>query len=874
MKKKKLQSRNHNPTSNNGINSNLSETGNDMIGKEGVECMLEDGDDEDEDGQMEDDEDEEEEEEEEEGEDDEGEEEEEEEEDDDEQDEKKAVEGNHRHHLQQHQQQQQQYNRIINNCDSHRYLYGNNNNNNELNLKGQLKQIALMKKLDKISDTTIEEYDEDCVRNEKFKINHEFLNLSPDLYSTTPLCFTESINDYENNHPFITDASNNNNSNSNNNDNIYSRMKFNRLSHELFPSFHYNSSLDSNLMNAEFNFNPVNINMDHDSLFDPLKESLRSQLVNPSKNKHLSSPMGWPLVNSSSNNNNNNNVKEYDINLPSSSSSSVTTSFPTIKTTTESINYFSRLSSPPKLDLQTDYCPIGSMFNSPFHSVVGLTSNYSTHTRRSQQIFDVPHNQLHQQQGSNINQSEICDFMHSPSENDNALQLTEHNLSLGNQSSLTRIPNSALHTNSNCLSKTCPTDSYFQKSLNYNEKSNILPQFNPSILYDNTNESTVDLTTNTTINTNIHNPTSFDIPSRNTMNIMNYNLNVSTVNDSHYYMNPIESNQSYTLNLDCSPLSHYSFLPNLTVTSSSLGTKPTTCWPTHKYLSPPPGSYPLQSINPDTTVTVTASDDIDQPNESFSNSMNHEVSFRKNVFHSLQNSTDLTNNHTELDPSNLLYLSTSMNVCSTTLLKDSHNSNRLNFSDHNDSGTFPIYSSQLNSSCHMNTNDAINSYLSETDVALITDHSNNQEDHSMKQNSSLKHYPLPSNTNLSPLHHLNNVFNQVNHGELSSMFYSPYLHNSNSFGYSSTGNDMLTITDSYNSNVFNNLTQSMHQSFNQSTHMTPISSSSSSSYGNTFTMNTTIHLNNLRDTTSNINNVTIPFPMIPANTSSVDLSST
>ncbi|CAI2730528.1 unnamed protein product [Schistosoma spindalis] len=856
MKKKKLQSRNHNPTgNNNGITSSLSETGNDITGKESIECMLEDGDDDeeedDEDGQIEDDEDDEEEEEDDEG------------EEVGEDEEKKEIEGNHHPH-------EQQYNRIINNFDSHRHHYSNNNNNNnnEMNLRGQLKQIAFMKKIDKTSDSTIEEYDEDSARSEKFKIEHEFLNLSSDIYPNASSCFIESMNDYESNHLTITDISNNNNK-------LYNRMKFNKFSHELFPPFYYNSSIENNLINSDFNFNPVNMN--RDLLFDPLKESLRNQLVNPSQNRHLSPHMGWPLVSNNNNNNNNDNniIKEYDMNL---SSPSLSASIPTIKTSIESTNHFTRLSSSPKLDLQTDYHPICSMFNSSSHPTVDLKSNYLTSNRRLQQRADVHHNQLHKQ-CLNINQSEICDFIHSNGSsrgNDFVLQLTEHNLSgsqldktnlsLDNQLSSTRIHSSMLHVNSNCLSKTCPTENYSQKSLNCNENFNTLPQLNPHILYDS-NESTVDLTTNTAITTNINTPTSVGVPSRSRMNIMNYNLNPFAVNDSDYYMGPVESNHSYTFNLDCSPISHYSFLPTLT-TTSTLGTPLTTCWPsiststTNKFLSPP-GSYPLQSINPDTEVSATASDDIDQSSESFSSSIDHEVSFRKNIFHSLKCSTTDPNN-CELDQSNLSYLPTSMNVYNA-FSKGSHNSNQLNFSDSNDSCTFSTYTSQL-SSCNMNANETINSYLPETDFHLITDRG--QDDHSIKQNPSLTHYSLPSSTNLSPLHQLNNVFNQVNHSDFNSMFYSPYLHNSNSFGYSIAGHDMLTITDSYNP-VLNNLTQSINQSFNQSPNITPVNSSSSG----TFTMNTTINLGNLCNTT-NINNVTLPFPMISTNTHSLNLSST
>uniref|UniRef100_A0A5K4F336 Homeobox domain-containing protein n=1 Tax=Schistosoma mansoni TaxID=6183 RepID=A0A5K4F336_SCHMA len=857
MKKKKLQSRNHNPTgNNNGITGSLLETGNDITGKESVECMLEDGDEEDdEDGQIEDDEDDEEEEEEEE--DDEGEEVEEDEE-------KKEIDGNHHHH---HHFREQQYNRLINNFDSHLHHHSNNNNNNEMNLRGQLKQTAFMKKIDKTSDSTIEEYDEDSVRSEKFKMEHEFLNLSSDIYSNSSSCFIDTINDYESNHPSITDISNNNNK-------LYNRMKFNKFSHELFPPFYYNSSIENNLMNSEFNFNPVNMN--RDLLFDPLKESLKNQLVNPSQNKHLSSHIGCPLVN----NDNNNNMKEYDMNLLSPS---LSTSIPTIRTSTESTNHFTRLPSSPKLDLQTDYHPICSMFDSSFHPTVDLKSNYLTSNRRLQQRADVHHNQLHKQHCLNINQSEICDSIHSNGSyrgNDSVLQLTEHNLSgsqlnktdlsLGNQMSLTRIQSSLLHVNPNCLSKTCTTESYSQKPLNCNENFNTLPQLNSHISYDS-NESTVDLTTNTAIATNINTPTSIGVPSRGRMNIMNYNLNPFTVNDSDYYMGPVESNHSYTLNLDCSPISHYSFLPTLT-TTSTLETQLTTCWPpiststTNKYLSPPPGSYPLQSTNPDTAVSATVSDDIDQNIESFSSSIDHDVSFRKDIFRSVKSSTADPNN-CELDQSNLSYLPTSMNVYSA-FSKGSHNSNQLNFSDSNDSCTFSTYTSQLNSSCNMNTNETINSYLPETNFHLITDRS--QDDNSIKQNPSLTQYSIPSSTNLSPIHHLNNVFNQVNHGDFNSMFYSPYLHNTNSFGYSIAGHDMLSITDSYNPNVLNNLTQSINQSFNQSTtNIAPVNNSSSG----TFPMNTTIHLSNLCNTT-NINNVTLPFPMISTNTHSLDLSST
>ncbi|CAH8582101.1 unnamed protein product [Schistosoma bovis] len=822
MKKKKLQSRNHNPTgNNNGITSSLSETGNDITGKESVECMLEDGDDDeedDEDGQIEDDEDDEEEEEE----DNEGEE-------VGEDEEKKEIEGNHHHHP-----HEQQYNRIINNFDSHRHHYSNNNNNNEMNLRGQLKQIAFMKKIDKTSDSTIEEYDEDSVRSEKLKIEHEFLNLSSDIYSNASSYFIESINDYEGSHPSITDVGSNNNNNNNNK--LYNRTKFNKFSHELFPPFYYNSSIENNLMNSEFNFNPVNMN--RDLLFDPLKESLRNQLVNPSQSKHLSSHMGWPLVSNNNNNNNNNIIKEYNMNL---SSPSLSTSIPTIRTSTESTNHFTRLSSSPKSDLQTDYHPICSMFNSSFHPTIDLKSAYLTSNRRLQQRDDAHHNQLHKQHCLNTNQSEICDFIHS---------------------------NGSSRENDSIL-KTCPTESYSQKSLNCSENFNTLPQMNPHILYDS-NESTVDLTTNTVITTNINTPTSIGVPSRSRMNIMNYNLNPFTVNDSDYYMGPVESNHSYTFNLDCSPISHYSFLPTLT-TTSTLGTQLTTCWPpiststTNKFLSPPPGSYPLQSTNPDTEVSATVSDDIDQSSESFSSSIDHEVSFRKNIFHSLKSSTADQNN-CELDQSNLSYLPTSMNVYNP-FSKGSHNSNQLNFSESNDSCTFSTYTSQLNSSCNMNANETINPYLPETDFHLITDRG--QDGHSIKQNPSLTQYSLPSSTNLSPLHQLNNVFNQVNHSDFNSMFYSPYLHNSNSFGHSVAGHDMLTITDSYNPNVLSNLTQSINQSFNQSPNITPVISSSSG----TFTMNTTIHLSNLCNTT-NINNVTLPFPMISTNTHSLDLSST
>ncbi|XP_018646778.1 LOW QUALITY PROTEIN: homeobox-containing protein,putative [Schistosoma mansoni] len=632
----------------------------------------------------------------------------------------------------------------------------------------------------KTSDSTIEEYDEDSVRSEKFKMEHEFLNLSSDIYSNSSSCFIDTINDYESNHPSITDISNNNNK-------LYNRMKFNKFSHELFPPFYYNSSIENNLMNSEFNFNPVNMN--RDLLFDPLKESLKNQLFK---------------------------IKLFNF-------------------------------------------------------------------RRLQQRADVHHNQLHKQHCLNINQSEICDSIHSNGSyrgNDSVLQLTEHNLSgsqlnktdlsLGNQMSLTRIQSSLLHVNPNCLSKTCTTESYSQKPLNCNENFNTLPQLNSHISYDS-NESTVDLTTNTAIATNINTPTSIGVPSRGRMNIMNYNLNPFTVNDSDYYMGPVESNHSYTLNLDCSPISHYSFLPTLT-TTSTLETQLTTCWPpiststTNKYLSPPPGSYPLQSTNPDTAVSATVSDDIDQNIESFSSSIDHDVSFRKDIFRSVKSSTADPNN-CELDQSNLSYLPTSMNVYSA-FSKGSHNSNQLNFSDSNDSCTFSTYTSQLNSSCNMNTNETINSYLPETNFHLITDRS--QDDNSIKQNPSLTQYSIPSSTNLSPIHHLNNVFNQVNHGDFNSMFYSPYLHNTNSFGYSIAGHDMLSITDSYNPNVLNNLTQSINQSFNQSTtNIAPVNNSSSG----TFPMNTTIHLSNLCNTT-NINNVTLPFPMISTNTHSLDLSST
>ncbi|TNN17592.1 Homeobox protein Hox-D9 [Schistosoma japonicum] len=856
MKKKKLQSRNHNPVGNSGgMTSSLSENGNDITGKESVECMLDDGDEEDEDGQIEDYEDEEE------------------EEDDDEEygeEVEEREEFDRNHHLHQHNQQ---HNRILNNCDNHRHLYNNNNNNinNELNLRGQLKQIALMKKLDKTSDIITDEYDEDSVRSEKFKIEHGFLNLNPDIYANTSSSFIESINDYHNSHPLITDI-NNSSENNTTTDKLYNRMRFNKLSHELIPPFYHNSSCENNLMNAESNVNPVNINMinmDRDLLFDPLKESLKNQLANSGQNKFISSHMGWPMVN----NNNNNNNKEYDMNLPS------LTSLPITRTLTESTNYFTRLSSSPKLDVQSEYHSVDSKFNNSLYPIGGLISNYSNESHRFQQRFDC----YNQQQCPNNKQFELCGFLHSvgsPSEASASLQLTEHNLSSNlfnksdssseNQLSLTKIQRSSLQGNSVCSPEPCSARNCFQKSLNCNENFNLSSHLNPTVLYDK-EESTIDLTTNTNTTINIDTSTSIDIPSPSTINVMNYNLNPLNVNDSEYYINPVEPNQSYALNLDYSPLSRYTLLPTLAVPSST-GTQLASGWSpsvststTHKHLQPAPGTYTLHTTIPGTAVSVAVSEDVDQCNESFTNSLDHELSFGKNMFYSLRNSTVHPDNFRESDRFDLSHLRPSMNV-GNTFSKTSHGSNSSDFCGRNDSSTFPMYTSQNNSPCNVDANESTNSYSNERDFHFIADR--NQEHHSRKQNPSIAYYSLPSSTNLSPLHHLNNVFNQVHCGDFNSMFYSPYLQNSTSFGYSITGHDIPTNNDSYNSNVLNNLTQSMNQSFNQSTNIISVSGSC-----NTSTMDTTFSFSNLCDT-ANISNVTISFPMIPTNTSSLDLSST
>ncbi|KAK4470728.1 hypothetical protein MN116_006254, partial [Schistosoma mekongi] len=859
MKKKKLQSRNHNPVGNSGgMTSSLSENGNDMTGKESVECMLDDGDEEDEDEQIEDYEDDEEEEEDEEeyGE-----------------DVEERGETDRNHHL---HQQNQQHNRILNNCDNHRRLYSNSNNNinNELNLRGQLKQIALMKQLDKTSDIITDEYDEDSVRSEKFKTEHGFLNLSPDIYASTPSGFLESINEYHNSHPLLTDI-NSSSGNNTTSDKLYNRMRFNKFSHELLPPFYHNLSCENNLMNSESSVNPVNVNMmnmDRDLLFDPLKESLRNHLADSGQNKFISSHMGWSLVNNN-NNNNNNNKKEYDMNLPSLAS------LPITRTLTESTNYFTRLSTSPKLDLQSEYHSMDSKVSNSLYPIGGLRSNYSTESHPFQQKFECYHNQ---QQCPNIKQSELYGFLHSvgsSSEASTSLQLTEHNLrsnllnksdlSSDNQLGLTKIQSSLLHGNSKCLPEPCSSGNCFQKSLSCNENFNLLSQLNPTVLYDR-DESTIDLTTNTNTATNIDTSTSTDIPSPSTISVMNYNSNPLTVNDSEYYMNPVESNQSYAFNIDCSPLSRYTLLPTLAVPSSA-GAQLASGWSsvstsaTHKHLSPTPGIYTLHTTIPGTAVSVAVSDNVDPCNESFTNSLDYELSFRKNICHSLQNSTVHPDNFRESDRSDLPYLRQTMNVCNT-FSKSSHGSNSLDFCGRNDSFTFPTYTSQNSSPCNMDVNESTNSYSNERDFHFIADR--NQEDHSRKQNSSIAYYSFPSSTNLSSLHQLNNVFNQVHHGDFNSVFYSPYLQNSTSFGYSITGHDIPTSIDSYNSNVLNNLTQSMNQSFNQSTNIIPVSSSC-----NTSTVDTAFSFSNLCDT-ANINNVTISFPMIPTNTSSLDLSST
>ncbi|CAH8553352.1 unnamed protein product [Heterobilharzia americana] len=207
-------------------------------------------------------------------------------------------------------------------------------------------------------------------------------------------------------------------------------------------------------------------------------------------------------------------------------------------------------------------------------------------------------------------------------------------------------------------------------------------------------------------------------------------------------------------------------------------------------------------------------------------------------------------------------LPVSMAICNTfTRCSDSRNLNN--------STPFP---SQYNRLCNLNTNELTNSYITGTDFHLITDR--NQQCPSEKQNVSTIHYSVSSNTSLSPLYQLNNVFNQVNPGEFNSMFYSPYLQNSSSLSYPPTGHDISTTNDLHNSNLFTNLTQSLNQSFIQPTTNVTLVSSSSSSSCNTTVLSTTVHISNLCNTTnSSINNVNISFPMISTNTS-VNLSAT
>ncbi|CAH8580504.1 unnamed protein product [Heterobilharzia americana] len=461
MKKKKLQSRNHHSTGNNALAGSLSESGNELSGKDGVECMLDDGEDDDEDDQVDDD----------------GEEEEEEEEDEEEEERddteefgtSNPFERHHRLHqnLQHHHHhQQQQYNRILNSFDSHVQQSNNNTmNNNDISIRGQLKQIAIMKKIDKNSDTTtIDEYEEDSIKNEKLKGEHEFLNsLSPDVYSNTPSYFMESINEYTN-------------SGSNNSDKICSRMRFDKLSQELFHPI-YHSSIENNLINSEVSFNPVNVNMmnmDRDLLLDPLKESTRSQLTNSDQNKYAECHPDWSVDDSNhNNNNNNNNNKNYDINFSS-------TLVPTSRTPIKPVNYFTHLPPSPKWNIQRDYHAICSMSTSPFHSVASSKLNNSTQCRRSHQKPDLSLHHL-QEQCSNINHSISDEVIHrrgSLSESDiSSLPLSEHNLLnkddfiTDNQSSLSRLQRSMLYPNSYYLPNPYTTGDYFQKALNSNENN-------------------------------------------------------------------------------------------------------------------------------------------------------------------------------------------------------------------------------------------------------------------------------------------------------------------------------------------------------------------------------------------------------------------